>query len=98
MADFSDGIIGAVVGAVAGAGGLGGLWGYITRRQTDDSSTLRQWYTDLATRVRSLEDTVNQQSATIARLQVENAELRAENRVLLADIERLRDCTEAEHA
>ena len=95
MAELGDGVIGAIVGAVAGAGGLGGLWGYITRRQTDDSTTLRQWYGDLAERVRMLEGTVITQSATIAELQKENAELRAENRILAAEVLRLRDCSEA---
>jgi len=83
----------ALAGGVAGAGGLGGLWTYLSKKSGDDSATLRQWYTDLAERVRELETVTREQQAiitsqqsTIAELLNERAQLRHERDRLASEV------------
>ena len=86
----NDSIIGAVLGAVTGAGGLGGLWALLGKRADSDAKLLGQYYGDLSTRLASLEQTVLAQQETIGILRADNAELRAVNKHLQEEIEELR--------
>lgn len=88
--EIGDGVIGAIVGAVFGAGGLGGLWAARGKRVESDTKLLGQYYGDLSSRLSSLEKTVLAQQETIGILRAENAELRAENKHLHEEIVELR--------
>ena len=83
-------LLGAVIGAVTGAGGLGGLWALLGKRQESDAKLIGQYYGDLSSRLTSLEHTVLSQQETIGILRADNAELRAVNGHLQSEIEELR--------
>lgn len=86
----SNTLLGAALGAITGAGGLGGLWALLGKRQDSDTKLLGQYYGDLNTRVTQLEQMVFSQQETIGILRGENAELKAENRHLQEEIVELR--------
>ena len=88
--EIGDGLIGALVGALFGAGGLGGLLTWAGKRGDNDTKMLGQYYGDLSTRLTSLESVVLTQQDTIGLLRADNAELRAENKHLHDEILELR--------
>lgn len=88
--EIGDGVLGALVGALFGAGGLGGLLTFAGKRGDNDTKMLGQYYGDLSTRLTSLEQTVLTQQDTIGLLRADNAELRAENKHLHEEILELR--------
>ena len=88
--EIGDGLIGALVGALFGAGGLGGLLTWAGKRGDNDTKMLGQYYGDLSSRLTSLESVVLAQQDTIGLLRADNAELRAENKHLHEEIVELR--------
>ena len=86
----TDTLLGAVIGAVTGAGGLGGLWALMGKRADADAKIHVQYYGDLSARLGSLEQTVLAQQETIGVLRSELAEERAENKHLRAEMDELR--------
>ena len=82
--DVGDGVIGALVGAVFGAGGLGGLWAMLGRREENTTKMLVQYYGDLSarqtaseavqanlqSRIDDQQDTINRQEIKLDRQQV----------------------------
>jgi uncharacterized protein HemX len=81
--NIGDGVIGALVGAVFGAGGLGGLWAMLGRREDNTTKLLVQYYSDLSARqtaseavqanlqgrVDDQQDTINKQEIKLERQQ-----------------------------
>jgi hypothetical protein len=89
MWGLPDSVWAALAGGVAGAGGLGGLWTYLAKKNGDDAATLRHWYTDLAARVRELETVTREQQAIITTQQATIAELLNERAQLRTERDRL---------
>jgi len=88
--EIGDGLIGALVGALFGAGGLGGLLTWAGKRGDNDTKMMLGYYGDLSGRLTSLESVVLAQQDTIGLLRADNAELRAENKHLHEEIVELR--------
>jgi FtsZ-binding cell division protein ZapB len=88
--ELSDGVIGAILGAITGAGGLGGLFAWVGKRGETNMKIVGQYYGELSIRLTSLESVVLTQQDTIGLLRADNAELRAENKHLHDEILELR--------
>ena len=83
--EISDGVIGAILGALTGAGGLGGLFAWAGKRGETNMKIVGQYYGELSARLSSLEQTVLSQQEVIGVLRSENAVLKSENKYLHAE-------------
>ena len=83
--EIGDGLIGALVGALFGAGGLGGMLTWAGKRGETNMKIVGQYYGELSARLSSLEQTVLSQQEVIGVLRSENAVLKSENKYLHAE-------------
>jgi len=104
--EISDGVIGAILGALTGAGGLGGILTLVGKSRDADAAVVRQYYDKITSRLDVLEsrnsvlearvDHLTDENvalrADVARLTNENADLHAENQSFR---QRFRDLDEA---